>query len=145
MNASAPHLSTPPSFQVWLFIDWTPDAKSTTALNAIYYGALKAGAELAGIQRQWEDADRWQKRAEQVKKALHEKAWDAQRGLFRFDVRDPKAGHFTRHPNVYAAYFGVAEGEELESIGRALAAARRRAPVSSIASIALSGSCRAGR
>ena len=75
--------------QVWLFIDWTPDAKSTTALNAIYYGALKAGAELAGIQCQWEDADRWQKRAEQVKKALHEKAWDAQRGLFRFDVRDP--------------------------------------------------------
>ena len=108
--------------RVWLFIDWTPDAKSTTALNAIYYGALKAGAELAGIQRQWEDADRWQKRAEQVKKTLHEKAWDAQRGLFRFDVRDPKAGHFTRHPNVYAAYFGVAEGEELESIGRALAA-----------------------
>ena len=68
------------------------------------------------------DAARWAARAEALKARLHEKAWDGERGLFRFDVTDPSFGHFTRHANLYAAYFGVAEGRELESIGAALAA-----------------------
>ena len=106
----------------WLFIDWTKDAKSTTAVNMLHYGALLAGAKLANRVGAKEDAVRWTARAAAIKAKLHEKAWDAERGLFRFDVTDPAFGHFTRHANLYAAYFGVAEGAELVSIGAALAA-----------------------
>ena len=106
----------------WLFIDWTDDAKSTTAVNMLHYGALLAGAKLANRVGAKADAARWTARAAALKARLRETAWDGERGLFRFDVSDPAFGHFTRHANLYAAYFGVAEGKELESIGAALAA-----------------------
>ena len=108
--------------RTWLFIDWTNDAKSTTAVNMLYYGALLSGAKLADRVGAKADAARWTSRAAALKAKLHEKAWDRERGLFRFDVTDPAFGHFTRHANIYAAYFGVAEGAELASIGAALAA-----------------------
>lgn len=106
---------------VWLFIDWTKDAKSTTALNMIYFSALMSGARLADRMSAADDAARWRARADALKANLRAKAFDAEKGLFRFDVADPSLGHFTRHPNIYAAYFGVAEGKELETIGAALA------------------------
>ena len=107
--------------EIWLFIDWTDDAHSTVALNAIYYGALQAGVKLAKRMGRAADAARWRDRAANLRATLRAKAWDAQRGLFRYDAKDPTRGHFTRHPNIYAAYFGVAEGDELKSIGAALA------------------------
>ena len=108
--------------KVWLFIDWTDDAHSTVALNSIYYGALMAGRNLAVRAGRSEDAKRWAERARKLRAAIRERAWDAGRGLFRYDMLDPAKGHFTRHPNIYAVYFGIAEGDELKSIGRALAA-----------------------
>lgn len=106
----------------WLFIDWTDDAHSTTALNVLYYGALQAGARLADTRGAADDAKRWRERAARLKATLLSRAWDGKRGLFRFDVLDPSKGHFTRHPNIYAAYFNLVDGERLASIGRELAA-----------------------
>jgi hypothetical protein len=108
----------------WLFIDWTgSESQSTTALNMIYFGALEAGARLADRLGEKADAERWRERASRVKAALKAKAWDAERGLFRFSVDEDgaKPGHFTRHGNIYAVIFGVAGGSELKSIGAALA------------------------
>lgn len=106
----------------WLFIDWTDDAHSTTALNIIYYGALQSGARLADIRGAAKDAKRWRTRAVRLKETLLARAWDEKRGLFRFDVLCPSKGHFTRHPNIYAAYFNLVDGERLVAIGRELAA-----------------------
>lgn len=108
----------------WLFIDWTgSESQSTTALNMIYYGALQAGARLADRLGEKADAERWRERAHRVKAALKAKAWDSERGLFRFSVDEDgaKPGHFTRHGNIYAVIFGVAGGSELKTIGAALA------------------------
>ena len=108
----------------WLFIDWTGSKlESTTALNMIYYGALQAGARLADRLGEKADAERWRDRAHSVKAALMAKAWDSERGLFRFSVDEDgaKPGHFTRHGNIYAVIFGVAGDGELKSIGAALA------------------------
>lgn len=105
----------------WLFIDWTDDAHSPTALNAIYYGALRAGADLADRAEKTDDARRWRTRAERLKRALFAKAWDSGRGLFRWGFNPRKdAFHFSRHPNIYAAYFGIAGKDELPSIAAAL-------------------------
>ncbi len=108
----------------WLFIDWTgPESQSTTALNMIYFGALEAGARLADRLGENADAERWRVRASRVKAALKAKVWDAERGLFRSSVDESGAepGSFTRHGNIYAVIFGVAGGDELKSIGAALA------------------------
>ena len=51
------------------------------------------------------------------------------------------ATHFSLRPRNVS----ISSCSFVSAFGRALAAARSRAPVSSIASIALSGSCRAGR
>lgn len=124
MNLSGKELFVNWDQDAILFIDWTKDSGSTTTLNAIYYGALEAGAKLAGRVGCDSDAKRWRNRAEKIKALLKKHAWDDKRGLFRFDVEDPALGHFTRHGNIYAVCLGVADSKaELESIGRHLAAA----------------------
>ena len=106
----------------WLFIDWTEDAHSPTALNAIYYGALCSGVKLAELKGAAADAVRWSARAERLKAALLAKSWDEERGLFRWGLSPSKdAFQFSRHANIYAVYFGLVDGARLKRIAKSLA------------------------
>lgn len=111
----------------WLFIDWT-EPKSTTALQILYYAALEAGARLADRQGAAADAARWRGRAAKLRVAIRRAAFDPKSGLFRTDLRDASVTA-TRHPNIFALVFGVAEPAERTKIADTLLAAADLPPV----------------
>ena len=101
----------------WVFVDWT-GPKSTTALQAIWAGALDASARLADRMRDPRAAD-YRALSAKVRKNLNALAWDEKRGLYRVNP-DGKA-EFARQANVYAVVFDVADAAQAKRIGAELA------------------------
>lgn len=68
----------------WVFIDWANVDKrgEITALNALLYKALKDAAVLARISEISVDAAHYDQLAENVKKALNDRMWDAKRNVY---------------------------------------------------------------
>lgn len=99
----------------WVFIDWADvdcDGESA-ALNAIYYAALRAAAELADLGGSVADRDRWTAAADGLRTVYPQRFWSSADEAFVDAVHpdgEPSAQR-SEHTNFAAICFGLIEGE----------------------------------
>jgi hypothetical protein len=72
----------------WVFIDWAPvdDKGQPGALNAYYYDALRAAAEMGKLLGNQKAADEYTRRAQAVRDAMNRHLWDAQAHAYRDSI-----------------------------------------------------------
>lgn len=81
--------------------------------NALYYRSLLGFAELARMVGRPQRADRYAKRAEQLRSRIQTAFWDPKKGRFRdSDTLD----HFSADGNLLAVYFGIATPRQATSV-----------------------------
>lgn len=100
----------------WLFIDWVDGAK-TTALQMLFFMALKAGAALAARMADSDRKDILDKAGEDLRQKIREKALDQEKHLF---TSAPGKKEISRHANLLAAVSGIAGDTEKAAIRKAL-------------------------
>ena len=122
-------IENPPDY---MFVDWTvlegysmhhpPKALGQTVLNAFYYRALIAAAELYEIAG--ESADTLLSRAALFKTAFNRCFWDSDKRMYVDGLpnpernpgswlpENPKLIHFSRYPQTLAALYGLADESE---------------------------------
>ncbi|MBO4304120.1 MAG: hypothetical protein J6A21_06000 [Lentisphaeria bacterium] len=101
----------------WLFIDWVKGEKFT-ALQILFFRALRAGAFLADAAGEENFAALLAEEAKKLGETLKRTAFDPETGLF---AASPGSKEFTRHPNLLAVDFGLVSGAEAENIAKHLA------------------------
>jgi hypothetical protein len=105
----------------WIFIDWADVDKSgsSAALNAFYYGALRAAAEMQALIGEPGD---YGARASALQSAFPARFWDESRSLFR-DADHPGQAtfRFSEQTNALAVAMGLTDGERAERVMTALA------------------------
>jgi hypothetical protein len=84
-----------------------------TSVNAMYYEALQAAAELSDALGQ-QSAPTYRARAAQLRTAVHGQLWNPQRGLY--DMSTTQRGFTTQDANVLAVVSGLATAEQRRSI-----------------------------
>ena len=93
----------------WNYVDWTPrwergvpprgDAGHSTTISLLYVYALDKAAELEQSLGMRGTAQDYRARAESVRAAVRERAWDSARGLFR---DSPDTSGYSQQTNVLA-------------------------------------------
>ena len=105
----------------WVFVDWADvdvDGEPA-ALNAVAYGALRAGAQLAQRVGAAAEARRWTSAAAQLRAAFLPAYWDAKRRmLLDASTATWSSPDVSEHSGFAAIRFGLLEDE----VGRRLAA-----------------------
>ena len=126
-------VTTPPNY---MFLDWIvvdgyslhhpPKALGQTALNAFYYGALRAAVRLllaADDPEYRQFAPIWRERADRLRVSFADYFYDEEKKLF-FDGQDtpepalrwrpanPSRRYFSKHGNILAVLFGLCEPAE---------------------------------
>jgi len=95
----------------WVFIDWADIDKEgeCAALNAIFYGALRAGVELACILDETAESARWSSLADRLELAFSERFWDEGRGAFidAVDSNGRRSEKISEQANFAAIRFGL--------------------------------------
>lgn len=102
----------------WVFIDWTNvDVEGcSAALNAFYYGALRACANIAEIVGDEEGKKRYEELAGKVKESFNKTFWLEDKGVYCDAVKDGKKSPIIGQPtNACAIHFGLAD-EKAERI-----------------------------
>lgn len=101
----------------WLFIDWADTAKSgvvcaeQVALCASYEAAAKC-AEALGL-----DGGAYRKKAARLRDMINKYFWREERGAYVDCIdREDRIDVVTRHANIWALLFGVADGRQTEMI-----------------------------
>lgn len=85
-----------------------------TALNCLYYEALKQAAALAGtVLRREDDSKKWEQQAAQLKRNIQKWLWSDEKKLFRDSYGSQK---FSRQTQVYALLYGLAEDSVKDSM-----------------------------
>ncbi|MCX8052679.1 MAG: family 78 glycoside hydrolase catalytic domain [Armatimonadetes bacterium] len=104
----------------WLSAD--PTISEITALNCLYYHALRVSGALAGILGYADDAEAYESAANRVKLAINKHLYSPMRGLY---VERREGGkvveEFTRQTNIFAALFDVADHYRKSTIFRQMA------------------------
>lgn len=109
----------------WLFVDWASvdTSGASASVNALYYGALRAAAGIAGILARDESAREFDKRADAVRAAMNHLLWDAERHCFRESWKDgQRSPAVSQQANCWAVAFGVVEGDEATAVMDAITA-----------------------
>lgn len=103
----------------WLFIDWADTAKSgvvcaeQVALCAAYEAAAKC-AEALGL-----DGGAYREKSSSLREKINEYFWREERGAYIDCIdRDDRINVVTRHANIWALLFGVADAHQTEMIAR---------------------------
>jgi hypothetical protein len=98
-----------------VFIDWAPvdDKGESGALNAYYYDALRAAAEMGRLLGEASAAE-YEKRAEAVKQAMNRHLWDAEAHAYRDSILpDGKLSpKISQQTNSLCVYFDIAPKTE---------------------------------
>lgn len=102
--------------KVWLFIDWV-DGEKFTALQVIFFRALRSGAFLAKLAGEAHFAEKLEKEAQKLACRIKQLAFDEEKGLF---TSAPGKKEYTRHPNLLAVDFSLVTGQEAEKIAQYL-------------------------
>ena len=124
-------------FVDWIYIDGIsmhhpPKALGQTCLNAFYYGALTAAADICRELNETRLADRYEAQAAALKKAVNAILYDGERGLYFEGLNTPTAEeriarympqnvekrYFLCHSNILCTCFGLCEGEDARRILR---------------------------
>lgn len=100
----------------WIFIDWSEDMDKQGALAAeqmLLYQCYKT-VKICGITVEGKD-NGYDRRAEQLKQAIMEYFWNEEKGAF-IDSFSSGRCHVTRHANIFAVLFGIADQYQTEKI-----------------------------
>ncbi|MEW6741391.1 MAG: family 78 glycoside hydrolase catalytic domain [Planctomycetota bacterium] len=95
-----------------IFIDWADVERREigTCLNALYVGALRAGAALAQVVGEGRLGETWNNQAEHVAALMREYLVDPERGLLRDGiVGGAPVQRFSQHANALAVLYDVLE------------------------------------
>ncbi len=109
----------------WNFHDWNfppngepPAAKENCTLTSLLYkGALDAGTRLFTALGDPEEARRFHLRSQAMAKAINQYAWSEKEGLYTDGIA---VKSLSRHVNIYAVLFDVADSQHRERIARRL-------------------------
>ena len=107
----------------WLFIDWADLDKrgNVTALNCLYYQALRVGGLLASIAEQQEDAQGFAERASSMRLAINKHLYSPKRALYAdCRVQGKLVEKFSRQANVFAVLFDICDHYQRSTICRQL-------------------------
>jgi len=107
----------------WLFVDWAPVATGgeSTAVNALYLGALRATAQMAAELGDPEREDTYRDRADRVQQAMRQNLWDPKRTRFREAPLDDRLEpRCSEQANCWAIVFGAAPEETAGAILKGL-------------------------
>ena len=107
----------PQEENTWLFIEWT-DQPKMTALQILWWWALRSGAKLARRMGEETLSAQWDSCAETLAATLHERAWDPKAGGWR-GLPDGTSA-LSRHPNLLAVISGLALSDQYEAIAAVL-------------------------
>lgn len=102
----------------WIFIDWSEDMDKCGALAAeqmLLYQCYQT-MKICGLIVEGEDHG-YGERAEGLKQAVMEHFWDEEKGAF-IDSFASGRHHVTRHANIFAVLFGIADKEQTDKIIR---------------------------
>lgn len=110
----------------WLFIDWVEGDK-LTALQILWFWALKAGAKLAARLQETGCAEHWERLAARVASFLQEHAWDAGLRLWR-GIPGDVSSRPSRHAQFLSVLSGLARPEQAAAV-RELLLGNRLPPV----------------
>lgn len=102
----------------WIFIDWSEDMDKCGALAAeqmLLYQCYQT-MKVFGLIVEGEDHG-YGERAEGLKQAVMEYFWDEEKGAF-IDSFASGRHHVTRHANIFAVLFGIADKEQTDKIIR---------------------------
>lgn len=102
----------------WIFIDWSEDMDKCGALAAeqmLLYQCYQT-VKICGITVEGKD-NGYGERAEQLKQAVTKYFWDKEKGAFVDSFASGRC-HVTRHANIFAVLFGVADKSQTEKIIR---------------------------
>lgn len=97
----------------WLFIDWVSDNK-LTALQILWWWALRSGADIAVRMGDEPTAARWRANADTLEATLYSRAWDAQTNTWR-GLPDNNS-ECSRHANLLAVVSGLAKTNQKDGI-----------------------------
>lgn len=100
----------------WIFIDWSEDMDKCGALAAeqmLLYQCYQT-VRICGLTVEGKD-NGYGGRAEQLKQAVMEYFWDEEKGAF-IDSFASGRRHITRHANIFAVLFGVADKCQINKI-----------------------------
>ena len=123
-------VENPPSYMFvdWIYIDGLsmhhpPKALGQTCLNMFYFGALNCAETLFAEMSMTEDAEKCAKKATNLQKAINERLFDGEKGIYFDGLNTPtpeklvgpfmpqnvEKRYYTKHSNILAAYFGVCD------------------------------------
>ncbi len=107
-----------------ILIDWAPNdfRGASLIMNCVYLKGLEDAAWLALQVGQASDAERWQAIHAEVRTALREGCWEAERGLYNDAVyQGGRTGVVSDLGNAYAILYGVATDDQVAGIAEHLA------------------------
>lgn len=134
-------IETPPDY---MFVDWLnpdglsmhhpPKALGQTCLCMFYFGALKSAADIYGICGLDVMVNRCLRRADELREAMIDNLYDAERGLFfeglntktpenmlyRYMPQNVERRYYRRHANILAVYSGFFPEEKSRELLRKL-------------------------
>ncbi len=121
----------------WNYVDWvekwsrgTPPRGAdggTAAIDLQLLLALEYAADLERALGMPEMASVYQRRADLLKKTIHQKYWDNGRALY---ADDAERRHFSQHANILAVLAGLVEGERARELMERVIEDRTLAPAS---------------
>lgn len=103
--------------QDWIFVDWSPiDKEGPVAAEQMFLlQALKAMTVIKKVLGKTADAQHYQQRFDQLKQNVWKYFWDEASGAF-IDSYESKRRHVTRHANILAVLFAVADRRQQQLI-----------------------------
>lgn len=107
----------------WMFIDWAEIDKrgQVTAINCLYYQALRVASAIASITGKDEDAVEYAEAASKLRLAINKLLFAPRRGLYADSRVEGVLGEaFSRQTNILAALFDVPDHYRKSSLVRAL-------------------------
>lgn len=101
--------------QDWIYIDWADLDKNgpLCAEQMIYAACWKAMAEISVLLGQ--DGCRYSEKHHRLSEAIQEYFWDEEKGAY-IDSFTSGRRHVTRHANIFAVLFEIADAEKTEKI-----------------------------
>jgi len=105
----------------WNFVDWTFDTgvppganeDHSTIISLQLAYALDHAANLSAAYGRPDEAESYRRRAEDLKQAVREQAWDAERGLL---ADTPEKNHFSQHANIFGVLTDVFSEDRKEAV-----------------------------
>ena len=107
----------------WLFIDWADLDKrgNVTALNCLYYQALRIASVLATLIGQDNEAEEYAEATNKLKMAINKYLYSAKQGLYAdCRVDGMLIDKFSRQANIFAALFEIPDHYQKSTIYRQL-------------------------